>query len=321
MSIITKETVTSGKKGDPIDGIILFKKFEYAETKNGDLYLKGNLQNQENIPYKIWGNAPAFKVVEDNAQTIINTVCHIKGEVDFFNDIYSINIKEIEMLLNEDIAPYLESKYDGDRYLNSLEQFCLKHLSPKGFSIVNTIFFGDSALMDRFKTEFAAASHHDNCKSGLIAHTCKVLKLAACVLSTYSNLTADENGQPDPNKRDLIYIGALLHDIGKIDEMKYGVYIEGSFVTHRIIGLEFILKHKDLFVQNYDEMWFKHLEAIIMQHHNEFGEPCRTVYSYIVHLVDDLDSDLSLMDQDMPNAPMTPAGKTIKPRDKRLNFY
>ena len=317
MQMITKEMLENGKDEEVVEGAILIKDFGFQTTKNGNQYIAGNLQSGKVMGYKIWNNSPAFSKIGEEG--LVNQVCSITGKFNEFNGVTSVIINNLEVL-NADISPFLESNYDGDKYLEALITFCEHQLSVKGMYVVNSIFFSDTELITRFKNEFAAMNHHDNCKSGLIAHTCKVLKLLNVVLSTYRNFISDENGALDPNNKDLLIIGALLHDIGKIEEMKYGVYIEDSFVTHRIIGLEFILKHKDLFVANYSEIWFKHLEAIIMQHHDEYGEHCKTVYSFIVHQLDEMDSMMSLIDQEIPGATMTPAGKTIKVHDRRLNL-
>lgn len=315
---ITNEMLSNGKGGDSIEGLILVKDRSVQKTKSGGEYISGSLQSQKKMNYKIWSTSPAFELFKN--EEIVNEVCEIKGKFDDYNGIISINISEAEIKRGEDIGPFIEGKYNGDALLISLQEFCKHNLSDKGNDLVKEIFFSDTLMMNRFKVEFAAMSHHDNCKSGLIAHTCKVLDLLKKTISIYKNITADENGVPDPDKKDLLYIGALMHDIGKIDEMKYGTYIEGSFVTHRIIGLEFILKHKDRFLIDYSPMWFKHLEAIIMQHHDDYGEPCKTIYSYVIHQIDELESTMSLMNQLIPDAADTPAGKTIKLHDYRLNF-
>lgn len=317
--IITKEKLDSGTNNETIEGIILLKDCSIQTAKTGSKYLSGNLQSQKTISFKIWGNSPAFEKCKDNLA--VNQVCRINGTFNEYNGLLSIVINDVEFLPYEDPTPFMESKYDGEKLAEAIEVFCKNHLSEKGYILMDRIFFSDPVLMRRFSNEFAAMSHHDNCKSGLAAHTYKVLKLLGCVLTVYKNILQDDEGQPDPDKRDLLIIGALLHDIGKIQEMNFGVYTETSFVTHRIIGLEFILEHKHLFIKDYGEMWFKHLEAIIMQHHNEYGEHCKTVYSYVVHLVDNLDSILSLIDQEIPDAAITSVGKTINVRDKRLNLF
>lgn len=319
--IITEEMLKNGKDNDKISGSILVKDYQYkVSEKNQKKYIIGRVQSIGMMGYKIWSDSQAFEFFENNK--ITNQVCNITGKFSEFNGIVSLIIEEIELVPEAIPLDFIESKYDTEAFFNHLHDYCEKMISPKGMNILEEIFFNDEELMFRFKNEFAAKSHHDNCKSGLLAHTYKVMKLLGVVLSIYKNVSLDlETGITDKDKIDLMMIGALLHDIGKIEEMNYGVYIEGSFVTHRIIGLEYILKHKELFVNAYSEMWFKYLEAIIMQHHNMFGEHCKTVYSFLVHLVDDLDSKLTLLDQLIPDADPTPAGKTISVREMdTLNF-
>ena len=36
-------------------------------------------------------------------------------------------------------------------------------------------------IKERFKIEFAAIAHHDACVSGLVAHTCKVVRVAQII--------------------------------------------------------------------------------------------------------------------------------------------
>ena len=56
--------------------------------------------------------------------------------------------------------------------------------------------------MTRFKVEFAAMSHHDNCKGGLLAHTYKVLLLMKFVCRQYEAATTKRG----TDYTDLLYI-------------------------------------------------------------------------------------------------------------------
>ena len=40
-------------------------------------------------------------------------------------------------------------------------------------------------------------------------------------------------------------------------------------------------------------MFYRELQAIILEHHGEFGERPKTVYAYLVHVIDLLDSRVS----------------------------
>ena len=319
MEIITKEMLENGKNDMSINGVILVKDCSFQTTKNGNLYISGTLQSGKIMPYKMWGGTTAFASVSPE-DPLSNAVCNIKGKFSEYNDMMSIIIDSFEVIPNADIAPFLESDYNAEPLLNSLVSLLKKNLTANGFELIERIFLSDEELMKRFINEFAAMSHHDNCRSGLAAHTLKVCRILCSLLPMYKNILSNENGEQDPQKKDLLLIGALLHDIGKTVEMYYGVYTKESFVTHRIIGLEFLLKHKDEFLLYYNEEWFRHLEAIMSQHHDDYGEPCKTVYSFIIHQVDELDSMLTLVNQLIPEAAITPAGKTIKAHERRLNF-
>ena len=37
---------------------------------------------------------------------------------------------------------------------------------------------------------------------------------------------------------DLLYLSIILHDIGKVLEIEDGVYIELSYISHRVLGAE-----------------------------------------------------------------------------------
>jgi hypothetical protein len=52
----------------------------------------------------------------------------------------------------------------------------------------------------------------------------------------------------------------------------------------------------------YSEHWLHELEAIIVQHHDEFDDKARTVGAYVVHQADILDSRLTLLQQSVSHA-------------------
>jgi 3'-5' exoribonuclease len=102
--------------------------------------------------------------------------------------------------------------------------------------------------------------------------------------------------------KDLLIIGALVHDIGKVDEMEYGVYKDCSIITHRILGLKYVEAEAEMIKAQYSEQWLHELEAIIVQHHDEFDDKARTVGAYVVHQADILDSRLTLLQQSVSHA-------------------
>ena len=145
--------------------------------------------------------------------------------------------------------------------------------------------FQSENLFPRFKEEFAGKKMHDAQIGGLMHHTTKMLKIAKILVENEPRMLQIEGFT------DLLYLGISLHDIGKVYEMKLGVYQPNSFVTHRTLGTEMIAKYKDLICQLYNETFYYHILAIINGHHGEYGERPQTLLAYIIHLIDMLEAN------------------------------
>ena len=83
--------------------------------------------------------------------------------------------------------------------------------------------------------------------------------------------------------QDLVYIGLLIHDIGKTLEYQDGEVTKLAKVTHRGLGIEIAVLNKELFLKYYPEDFYYEIIAIINQHHGVFEEKPHSVFSYLVH--------------------------------------
>lgn len=303
MDIIAQSTLKSGKGGQPINGVILVKGYSIKLTRNGKEYIEGQLQSGSIIPFKAWGQSAAFSALKNN--DFSNCPSMISGSFDDYQGNLSITVDTINAVDGLIPSQFLEVKYSKDAYIKATQDLIKTSVTPKGYSLVDKILFSDAELMDRFAEEFAAMTHHDNCKSGLIVHTYKVLCLLSWVIQTYPMLLVDESGQKSDDRKDLLVIGALLHDIGKTMEMNYGIYQPNSAISHRILGLDILYKYRQDIESAYDEKWFRDLQSIIVEHHGEFGDPCKTVVAYIVHKVDMFDSVMTGLAQTMETQMVT----------------
>lgn len=298
MNLITQEVLKSLTPGQSVSGIILVKGYSIQLTKTGKEYIAGELQSGMSVPFKAWGNSGAFKHFKEEAYE--NVVSFITGTVDGFGGGNTIIIESIQAVDGYTPDQFFPVRYNIDAYMDALKGQIEKRVSKKGQDICDKIFFGNDALIERFKVEFAAMNHHDNCKGGLLAHTYKVINNMVNILATYQAV-AVRDGAVSRDYTDLLYIGALLHDIGKVDEMNFGVYQPVSIVTHKFLGIEYIAPYKDDIINAYGELWYYNLISIMLQHHGEYGEPCKTVAAYLVHRADMLDSQLTLLTQAMEN--------------------
>lgn len=294
MNIITQDQLKNLTGGMAIDGIVLIKDYSVQLTRNGKEYIAGRLQSGTDKPFKAWGSSAAFNSLKNEAYENVPT--YIRGSGDEYGGTISLILDSVQAVDGYTPDQFFPVKYNADAYWEALKKLVSTRVSAKAMDICNKILFENQTVSDRFKVEFAGRSHHDNCKSGLLAHTYKVTSTVASVIQQYPAITS-RDGVTEQNLVDLLLVGALLHDVGKIYELEFGVYQPASCVTHKYLGSELIAEYKAEIIAAYDELWYYYLISIMLEHHGQYGEPPKTVWAQIIHIVDMFDSQLTDMMQ------------------------
>ena len=136
----------------------------------------------------------------------------------------------------------------------------------------------------------AAKMVHHAYKGGLIEHIVTVARKVDSIADLESEIN-----------RDIAVAGAMLHDIGKLQELATTGdkrTTEGRLLGHLILGVCMV---RDLVVHKGlgHAPWLPELLHILVSHHGgpEFGSPVRpmTREAMLVHFVDNLDSRLKIM--------------------------
>jgi 3'-5' exoribonuclease len=129
----------------------------------------------------------------------------------------------------------------------------------------------------------AAKSLHQAYLGGLLDHIIALCKLADAVCSCYPDLS-----------RDILLTGCILHDIGKVVELRYDTQIgytrAGTLTGHIIQGSIIWAKYSE----GVDQATREHVQHIIASHHGikEWGAAVlpMTREAQIFHLLDMVDS-------------------------------
>ena len=280
----TIEQVADNKlvKGSKVSGVVYIHNFDIKAGSTGKQFISGQFSDQGVIlPFKVWSDhIEEFKSMADKK------VISIAGTIDTWNNTASVVVDKIE----PDIFGYCPADFllghDRIKLEAEFDTFVKTVLSAKAQELVNHIITGNTR--ERFCTEFAAKGMHDACPSGLINHTVKMLRLAKTMI---------ENDPRFIPFSDLIYTGIIFHDMGKIDELYMGQYVKNSFISHRELGCELLYNNKEYILSLYDEDFFYRLLSVIRGHHHVYEEKAKTIYAYIVHLIDMVDSQCTrLMD-------------------------
>jgi len=140
---------------------------------------------------------------------------------------------------------------------------------------------------DRLRLWPAAVKVHHDYRSGLLEHVLKILELVVAQAGFYGA------------NRDLLIAGAILHDIGKLEELSYSLAaeytLEGNLVGHITIGVGMV---RDMAreIPDLPHELLLQLEHLILSHHGsrENGSPVEpmTVEAFILAAADDLDSKI-----------------------------
>lgn len=292
IGILDKKKVEESPNNSYVHGYVVFQSVEEKSTRDGrSSYLSGNVQCVGSLPYKVWSNSSCFPTLKANSDAYLGSVCEIEAKVNVYEGQVSIIIDSIRVADGEDGVPdvseFYESRYDSNKYLGMLKSTVQKNCSSAAYEVFEEVLSG---YEKEFKSEFAAINHHDNCWSGLIGHTVKLVKMAS-MLQMYPELVKRCGG------RDVLYVGLALHDIGKVIEYNNGsISWEGKHLSHMVIGAMILCEMQNMITEKMGAEFFYTLVSIVSQHSGEYGDRPRTVAAYVAHLLDDLEARLTTLD-------------------------
>jgi 3'-5' exoribonuclease len=140
---------------------------------------------------------------------------------------------------------------------------------------------------DRLRIWPAAQSVHHAYRGGLLEHVLKIIDSVKFLAASYD---ADH---------DLLVAGAILHDIGKLQELSYGVTteysVEGNLVGHITMGAQ-LVREVGLAIPGFPVDQRVQLEHLVVSHHGAkiHGSPVEpmTVEAFILAAADDLDAKI-----------------------------
>lgn len=148
--------------------------------------------------------------------------------------------------------------------------------------------FGDEEFRARFATAPGAARLHHAYRGGLLEHTLAVASLCREAVRLHPDLDYD-----------LLITGALLHDVGKVFELR-GEYAfdytdEGRFCGHLVLTDRFVTARLAQ-VPEFPETLRQLLTHLLLSHHGElqYGAPVRPkiAEALALHYADNLDAKI-----------------------------
>lgn len=282
--------VRSWQSGDTVQGFALLTKKELRQDKNGKSFMDLEVADSSgSMAAKIWADSPAMQ-----GQFEVHKFIAFRGQVKSYKDQLQLSIDECRETTDEDhkhgfdesllVPSTREDIGDLWRRLTFLmteqvERPVLRRLASETMEIYG------AALREHP----AAKGMHHAYRGGLLEHTVSMAELAVAVAGHFKELD-----------RDMLLVGVLFHDLGKLYElgaMPANDYtLVGRLVGHVVIGRD-LLRDRCAAIPDFPADLQLHLEHLILSHQGkkEYASPVEpmTVEAVALHFIDDLDSKLN----------------------------
>jgi 3'-5' exoribonuclease len=262
---------------------------QLRSRKDGGQYMAVTLVDRTGqIESRMWENfadvAPGFEEGD---------VVKIRAEVCRFNGRFQLNLEKLRRATADefelaDFVPHTQK--DVEELWAALIHTVDSFTDPSLQALVRS-FLEDPAIAVAFREAPAAKSLHHAWMGGLLEHVVSLLGLCQLVAAHY----------PEIN-RDLLLTGVVLHDIGKLEELSWGMTfdytLKGQLVGHIAIAIGMIEK-KLTTLPDFPPNLRILVEHMVLSHHGklEFGSPKLPMIpeAVLLHYLDDVDAKMHTM--------------------------
>ena len=282
-----KRFITDIRAGDRVDDIFVLSEKILSQKKDGNNFLNVTLSDKTGtIKGVVWDNVDQIA-----AGITSGDFAHVNGSVSDYRGTLQVVIKNMEPFSPDrvdpsDFLPKTSRDIEGmfERLVKRMDSITTDYLK----ALIDA-FFKDKEFVNKFKTAPAGKKMHHAYIGGLLEHTLSMVSLADKIAGHYSGID-----------RDLLLSGAILHDIGKIDEFEYQFKIDysdkGRLLNHIVIGIEMV-DDKLSGIEHFPEDQMLLLKHLIVSHHGtrEFGspEPPKTIEAVLLNYIDEIDSKVN----------------------------
>jgi 3'-5' exoribonuclease len=260
---------------------------EIRNTREGKQYLRLELGDRSGtIEARMWDQFEAI-AKEFGRDDFVK----VQARVEIYRNKPQLSLQQVRRAKPEevDLADFLpHTKEDVAKLWAQLLEYADSIANPWLKKLVNAIIT-DTAIAARYKRAPAAKVMHHAYLGGLLEHVIGLCSLAKQVAAHYPELNAD-----------LLLTVAILHDVGKLDELCYdraiGYTTEGQLLGHIVMELETVSKAMDA-LEGFPANLKTVVQHLLISHHGqyEFGSPKLPMIreAMVFHYLDDMDSKMA----------------------------
>lgn len=291
--MLRNEPISEWQAGQSVEGFALLTRKERRRDRNGREYLDLELTDASgSMVAKVWADSPAL-----NGSYEAHDFVAVRGTVKLYREQLQVSLDtcrrtmEADRKVGFDESTLIPStKEDIGELWNRLQTVLDEHVEdPLLARLARETLEAHGAEL---REHPAAKGIHHAYRGGLLEHVTSMAELAVRVCSHYTRIN-----------RDLVLLGVLFHDLGKIRElgaMPANDYtLEGRLVGHVVIGRDLLLERAAA-IPDFPREVLLHLEHLVLSHQGkrEFASPVEpmTPEAFVLHALDDLDSKLNQLE-------------------------
>lgn len=289
--------VIKKERGFRVRGIYRISRFELKTAKTGKRYGDCVISDSSaDIPAKYWD------IEEEQASALTgHIILSVTGVLDFYKEAPQLTITAVAVPSDEERTAALRdlgltSKRDRkdmadclDRLIESVQRDDLQRL-------LRHVFSGSDGFSASFLRHPGAVWNHHAWIGGLAEHTLEVAELA--------DMYCQRNRGVD---RDILLAAALLHDIGKVNEIEtdslglpLGFTAEGKLLRHIYLGMEHVEQAcRQVGASTETALIIKHC---ILSHHGqpEWGSPVEPMMmeAELLHYLDNISAKTDMFSRE-----------------------
>lgn len=260
---------------------------ETRNTKEGKPYLRLELGDRTGtVEARMWNEFEA-QARDFNRDDIVK----IQGRVEIYRGKPQISVQQVRKAKPDevDLADFLpHTKEDVEKLYTQLQEYAASIKNPWLNKLVTGIL-ADPKIAPRYKRAPAAKVMHHAYLGGLLEHVVGLCGLAKQLAAHYPELDLD-----------LLLTVAVLHDVGKLDELSYeraiGYTVDGQLLGHIVMELETVNNAMNA-IPGFPPELKTVVQHLLISHHGEyeFGSPKLPMIreALVFHYMDDLDSKLA----------------------------
>jgi len=233
--IVPRKMIEDLKTGDPVDQVFLLRSKVLRTARNGSLYMQLELVDRTGaIDGRMWD---AKQELFDTFQP--DDFVRVKGRVETYQNRLQTVVSFIQARPDSevDVTDFLPAtNKDVSVMFDRLIEIA-KTVKHPGLRKLLASFLKAPDVSEKFRRAPAAVRYHHAFLGGLLEHTLGVTEMALVVADRYPDLD-----------RDMLMTGAILHDIGKIQEFSYersfSYTDSGELLGHLYIGARMVEKRR-----------------------------------------------------------------------------